>query len=159
MPACHIGGMSQTTQQQQQYKKKCTRCGSEILMSNASGKWKALETDGATSHECSNKNTRNSINNNNNSDIGKPEDRPIGFTMDNNGNNGNNEQSSQQQQSQQAAVVYPVSVKLEVDSKGYVKPSVHLYGFDADKTASETVRLFFEVKSHIVERGGKVLEV
>jgi hypothetical protein len=26
---------------------------------------------------------------------------------------------------------------------------------DADKTVSETVRLFFEVKSQIVERGGK----
>jgi hypothetical protein len=52
----------------------------------------------------------------------------------------------------------PVSVKLEIDSKGFVKPSVHLYGYDPDKTVSESVRLFFEVKSQIVECGGKVLE-
>jgi hypothetical protein len=47
-----------------------------------------------------------------------------------NGDNNDNEQLQHQQQQPQL-VAYPVSIKLEVDSKGYVKPSIHLYGYDA----------------------------
>ena len=104
-------------------------------------------------------NESNNENNHSNGDIPGPL-RPAAFL---NNDNNNNEsitatQQQQQQPQQQEQVVYPVSVKLEVDSKGCVKPSVHLYGYDSDKTVSETVRLFFEVKSQIIERGGKVLE-
>lgn len=96
-------------------------------------------------------NESNNENNHSNGDIPGAL-RPAAFL---NNDNNNNESITATQQQQ---VVYPVSVKLEVDSKGYVKPSVHLYGYDSDKTVSETVRLFFELKSQIIERGGKVLE-
>jgi hypothetical protein len=73
MPAYHNDGMSQTATQQ--YKKKCTKCQNEILMSNASGKWKAMETDGSVAHQC------NSGGNGSTSttSIGKSEPRPSAF--------------------------------------------------------------------------------
>ena len=83
-------------------------------------------------------NEGNNENNHSNGDIPGPL-TPAAFL--NNDNNNNESITATQQQQQQ--VVYPVSVKLEVDSKGYVKPSVHLYGYDSDKTVSETVRLCY----------------
>ena len=75
--------MSSSQQQTiQSYKKKCKRCQNDILMSNASGKWKALESDGTTGHACTN----------NNNNI-KPESRPAAFI-----------QQKQPQQSQQTDV-------------------------------------------------------
>ena len=103
-------------------------------------------------------NESNNENNRSNGDISGPLSPAAFLNNDNNNNESITATQQQQQQPQQQQVVYPVSVKLEVDSKGYVKPSVHLYGYDSDKTVSETVRLFFEVKSQIIERGGKVLE-
>ena len=44
--------MNQTTIQAKSYKKKCKTCSTEIVMSNESGKWRALETDGSTTHVC-----------------------------------------------------------------------------------------------------------
>jgi hypothetical protein len=35
-----------------EYKKKCSTCQTEIIMSDASGKWSAFETDNATIHRC-----------------------------------------------------------------------------------------------------------
>jgi ribosomal protein S27AE len=63
--------MSNTTAQS--YKKKCSKCANEILMSNHTGKWRATETDGTTFHTCSNSNS------NNNSNTGTPESRPKVF--------------------------------------------------------------------------------
>lgn len=42
------------TSNQDEYKKKCSRCDNEILMRLAagSGKWQALETDGSMPHKC-----------------------------------------------------------------------------------------------------------
>lgn len=35
-----------------EYRKKCSSCQTEIIMSDASGKWSVLETDNATIHRC-----------------------------------------------------------------------------------------------------------
>lgn len=40
------------TYMSKEYKKKCSNCGTEIIMSDASGKWQPMETDNATIHRC-----------------------------------------------------------------------------------------------------------
>jgi ribosomal protein S27AE len=154
---------NQTTQQ---YKKQCSRCASEILMANISGKWKAMETDGSIVHQCG-----GSGNNSSNTQHQqqqkqqeiKPEiKRPIAFTAMNSSNNGSNgnEQLQEQQpiQQQQQAQVYPYSVKIEQDSKGKAKVSIHVYGIDADTTKDEAIRLFVKTQDGLKDRDIAVLE-
>lgn len=48
------------------YRKKCSNCQTEIIMSDASGKWQPMETDNAIIHRCLQK-----------KDQDKPPPRPI----------------------------------------------------------------------------------
>ena len=149
--ACCIYGMSNQTTQ---YKKKCTRCSSDILMSNLSGKWKAMETNSDEIHRCSGSNSKNSS-----YETAKPDSRPSAFVTSNNNNNIQQQQDQQLQQQQQISQVFSNSVKLEQAANGQIKISCHVYRNDLDSAANDAIELFAKTRDGLVNKNMKVLTV
>ena len=68
------------------------------------------------------------------------------------------EQQREQQQLQQQASVYPYSVKIEQDTKGNAKISVHTYHSDINTVSDDAVKVFLDTKKKLQDNGVKVLE-
>ena len=67
------------------------------------------------------------------------------------------EQQREQQQQQQQASVYPYSVKIEQDTKGNAKISVHTYHSDINTVSDDAVKVFLDTKKKLHDNG-EVLE-
>ena len=68
------------------------------------------------------------------------------------------EQEQQREQQQQQASVYPYSVKIEQDTKGNAKISVHTYHSDINTVSDDAVKVFLDTKKKLQDNGVKVLE-
>jgi hypothetical protein len=68
------------------------------------------------------------------------------------------QQQREQQQQQQQASVYPYSVKIEQDTKGNAKISVHTYHSDINTVSDDAVKVFLDTKKKLQDNGVKVLE-
>jgi hypothetical protein len=68
------------------------------------------------------------------------------------------ERQREQQQQQQQASVYPYSVKIEQDTKGNAKISVHTYHSDINTVSDDAVKVFLDTKKKLQDNGVKVLE-
>jgi hypothetical protein len=68
------------------------------------------------------------------------------------------EQQREQQQQQQQASVYPYSVKIEQDTKGNAKISVHTYHSDINTVSDDAVKVFLDTQKKLQDNGVKVLE-
>ena len=60
------------------------------------------------------------------------------------------EQHREQQQYQDTAVVYPYSVKIEQDTKGNAKISVHSYHTDINTVSDDAVKAFLDTKRKLL---------
>lgn len=114
-----------------------------------------------TSEEENNGNTNNNYNN---SDDMKLEPRSAAFVsnqpsrLSQQQGQGQQQQREQQQQQQQQASVYPYSVKIEQDTKGNAKISVHTYHSDINTVSDDAVKVFLDTKKKLQDNGVKVLE-
>jgi hypothetical protein len=68
------------------------------------------------------------------------------------------EQEQQREQQQQQPSVYPYSVKIEQDTKGNAKISVHTYHLDINTVSDDAVKVFLDTKKKLQGNGVKVLE-
>ena len=68
------------------------------------------------------------------------------------------QQQREQQQQQQQASVYPYSVKIEQDTKGNAKISVHTYHSDINTVSDDALKVFLDTKKKLQDNGVKVLE-
>jgi hypothetical protein len=68
------------------------------------------------------------------------------------------QQQQREQQQQQQASVYPYSVKIEQDTKGNAKISVHTYHSDINTVSDDAVKVFLDTKKKLQDNGVKVLE-
>ena len=68
------------------------------------------------------------------------------------------QQESSNQISAVAAAIYPYSLKAEMNTKGLVLVTCHVYNSDMDKARDDCVRLFTETVADLKVRGIKVIE-
>lgn len=94
---------------------------------------------------------------------GKPESisRPKEFV----GQSNNNNVQVKEQQIEQlpallatASAIYPYSLKAEMNAKGLVLVTCHVYNSDIDKAREDCVKLFTETVTDLKVKGVKVLE-
>jgi hypothetical protein len=93
---------------------------------------------------------------NNNGDDMKLEPRSASFVS--NQPSRLSQQQQEQEQQQQQASVYPYSVKIEQDTKGNAKISVHTYHSDINTVSDDAVKVFLDTKKKLQDNGVKVLE-
>jgi hypothetical protein len=110
-------------------------------------------------------NNNGNTNNNYNTDGGnmKPEPIPAAFISNQPSRlpqppQQRQEQRREQQQYQDTAVVYPYSVKIEQDTKGNAKISVHSYHTDINTVSDDAVKAFLDTKRKLLDANVKVLE-
>ena len=97
---------------------------------------------------------------NNNGDDMKLEPRSAAFVSNQPSRLSQQQEQEQQreQQQQQQASVYPYSVKIEQDTKGNAKISVHTYHSDINTVSDDAVKVFLDTKKKLQDNGVKVLE-
>jgi hypothetical protein len=97
---------------------------------------------------------------NNNGDGMKLEPRSAAFVSNQPSRLSQQQEQEQQQreQQQQQASVYPYSVKIEQDTKGNAKISVHTYHLDINTVSDDAVKVFLDTKKKLQGNGVKVLE-
>jgi hypothetical protein len=67
-------------------------------------------------------------------------------------------QQQQEQEQRKQASVYPYSIKIEQDTKGNAKISVHTYHSDINTVSDDAVKVFLDTKKKLQDNGVKVLE-
>ena len=110
-----------------------------------------------------NKDNTNNNNNNqhNNGDDMKLEPRSAAFVSNQPSRLSQQQQEQEQQREQrqqQQASVYQYSVKIEQDTKGNAKISVHTYHSDINTVSDDAVKVFLDTKKKLQDNGVKVLE-
>lgn len=68
------------------------------------------------------------------------------------------QEQQREQQHQDTAAVYPYSVKIEQDTKGNAKISVHTYHADINTVSDDAVKVFLDTKKKLLDANVKVLE-
>ena len=105
---------------------------------------------------------QNNGNTNNNGDDMKLEPRSAAFVSNQpsrlSQQQQEQEQQQREQQQQQQTSVYPYSVKIEQDTKGNAKISVHTYHSNINTVSDDAVKVFLDTKKKLQDNGVKVLE-